>query len=223
MTEISVDHATRKARADGERSRHKILDAAARLATTEGLEGLSIGRLADHIGMSKSGLYAHFGSKEELQLATIETAGQIFEAEVVAPAGDATTPLAKIEVLCEQFLSHLERRVFPGGCFFASAAAEFDTHPGPVRERIAGFQRDWTDQLTQRVSEAQAAGQLRAEDPNQLAFELNAHLLMANTAFLLYDTPEAIQMGRTAIAARLALSRDLVAPSIGVGTLGDGD
>jgi AcrR family transcriptional regulator len=207
MTETSVDRAARKARADGERSRHKILDAAARLATTEGLEGLSIGRLADHIGMSKSGLYAHFGSKEELQLATIETAGEIFEAEVVAPARDATTPLAKIEVLCEQFLSHLERRVFPGGCFFASAAAEFDTHPGPVRERIAGFQRDWTDQLTQLVQEAQAAGQLRVEDPNQLAFELNGYLLMANTAFLLYDSPEAIQMARTAIAARLALSR----------------
>jgi AcrR family transcriptional regulator len=207
MTETSVDRGARKARADGERSRHKILDAAARLATTEGLEGLSIGRLADHIGMSKSGLYAHFGSKEELQLATIETAGEIFEAEVVAPARDAATPLAKIEVLCERFLSHLERRVFPGGCFFASVAAEFDTHPGLVRERIAGFQRDWTDQLTQLVSEAQVAGQLRAEDPNQLAFELNAHLLMANTAFLLYNTPEAIQMGRTAIAARLALSR----------------
>lgn len=206
MTDTSVHRAARKARADGERSRHKILDAAARLATTEGLDGLSIGRLADHIGMSKSGLYAHFGSKEELQLATIETAGEIFAAEV-APAKDATTPLAKIEVLCEQFLSHLERRVFPGGCFFASAAAEFDTHPGPVRELIAGFQRDWTDQLTRLVSEAQAAGQLRAEDPNQLAFELNGHLLMANTAFLLYDTPEAIQMGRTAIAARLALSR----------------
>ncbi len=207
MTETSLDHAARKARADGERSRHRILDAAARLATTEGLEGLSIGRLADHIGMSKSGLYAHFGSKEELQLATIETAGEIFEAEVIAPARDATTPLAKIEVLCEKFLSHIERRVFPGGCFFASAAAEFDTHPGLVRERIAGFQRDWTDQLTRLISKAQAAGQLRAEDPNQLAFELNGHLLMANTAFLLYDTPQAIQMGRTAIAARLALSR----------------
>ena len=207
MTETSVDHTARKARADGERSRHKILDAAAKLATTEGLEGLSIGRLADHIGMSKSGLYAHFGSKEELQLATIETAGQIFEAEVIAPAAAATTPLEKIEALCEQFLSHLERRVFPGGCFFASASAEFDTHPGPVRERIAGFQRAWTDQLTQLVREAQAAGQLRTEDPNQLAFELNAHLLMANTAFLLYDTPEAIQMARAAIAARLALSR----------------
>jgi len=207
MEDTPAQRPRRKPRSDGERSRRTILDAAAKLATVDGLEGLSIGRLADHIGMSKSGLYAHFGSKEELQLATIETAGEIFAAEVIAPARDATTPLMKIEVLCEQFLSHIERRVFPGGCFFASAAAEFDTHPGLVRERIAGFQRDWTDQLTQLVSEAQAAGQLRAEDPNQLAFELNGYLLMANTAFLLYDTPEAIQMARTATAARLALSR----------------
>src|SRR5213079_628853 len=101
----------------------------------------SIGRLAAHIGMSKSGLYAHFGSKEELQLATIETASEIYAADVVAPAERASTPLAKIEALSEQFLSHIERRVFPGGCFFASAAAEFDTHPGAVKERIAHFQR----------------------------------------------------------------------------------
>src|SRR5205823_14848333 len=114
----------RKPRSDGERSRRTILDAAAKLATVEGLEGLSIGRLADHIGMSKSGLYAHFGSKEELQLAAIETASAIFDTEVVAPAMQATTPLEKIETLCEQFLSLVERRVFPGGCFFASAAAE---------------------------------------------------------------------------------------------------
>jgi AcrR family transcriptional regulator len=207
MTKTSLDRGARKARADGERSRHKILDAAAKLATTEGLEGLSIGRLAEHIGMSKSGLYAHFGSKEELQLATIETAGEIFASEVIAPAEAATTPLAKIEVLCEEFLSHIERRVFPGGCFFASAAAEFDTHPGPVRERIAGFQHDWTAEVTRLVQEAQAAGELRAEDPSQLAFELNGYLLMANTAFLLYDTPDAIRMARTAVESRLAVSR----------------
>ena len=207
MTETSVDHAARKARADGERSRHKILDAAAKLATTEGLEGLSIARLADHIGMSKSGLYAHFGSKEELQLATIETAGEIFSAEVTAPAERAAAPLEKVEALCEGFLSHVERGVFPGGCFFASAAAEFDTHPGPVKERISEFQRGWTDRLAQLVREAQAAGELRPEDPDQLAFELNGFLLMANTAFLLYGNPQAIARARTAIAARLALSR----------------
>jgi AcrR family transcriptional regulator len=208
MSETSAERPLRRPRADGERSRRTILDAAAKLATVEGLEGLSIGRLADHIGMSKSGLYAHFGSKEELQLAAIETAGAIFEAEVTAPAERAATPLEKIEALCEQFLSHIERRVFPGGCFFASAAAEFDTHPGPVRERISDFQRGWNDLLAELVRRAQAAGQLRAEeDPDQLAFELNSYLLMANMAFLLAGTAEPIDRARDAIAARLALSR----------------
>src|SRR5436305_1037722 len=207
MTDADVQPTQRKPRADGQRSRRTILDAAAKLATIDGLEGLSIGRLADHIGMSKSGLYAHFGSKEELQLATIETAREIYAADVVAPAEQASTPLAKVEALCEHFLSHVERRVFPGGCFFASAAAEFDTHPGAVKERIADFQRGWTDLLAQFVREAQAAGELRDEDPHQLAFELNGYLLMANTAFVLHGNAEAIARARSAVAARLALSR----------------
>ena len=207
MTSASAQRVRRKPRADGERSRRTILDAAAKLATVEGLEGLSIGRLAEHIGMSKSGLYAHFGSKEELQLATIETAGEIFSADVVAPIEQAATPLAKIEVLCERFLSHVERRVFPGGCFFASAAAEFDTHPGAVKERIAGFQRGWMGLLAKLVHEAQAAGELRAEDPEQVAFELDGYLLMANTAFLLHGDAQSIERARKAVAARLALSR----------------
>jgi AcrR family transcriptional regulator len=197
----------RKPRSDGERSRRTILDAAAKLATIEGLEGLSIGRLADHIGMSKSGLYAHFGSKEELQLAAIETANAIFDTEVVAPAEQAASPLEKIQALCEHFLSHIERGVFPGGCFFASAAAEFDTHPGPVRERISAFQHGWTDRLVQLVREAQAAGELGAEDPDQLVFELNGYLLMANMAFLLYSSPEPIERARAAVADRLAAGR----------------
>ncbi len=207
MNAASTQRPQRKPRSDGERSRRTILDAAARLATVEGLEGLSIGRLAEHIGMSKSGLYAHFGSKEELQLAAIETADGIFEAEVIAPAEQAATPLEKLQVLCDRFLSHVERRVFPGGCFFASAAAEFDTHPGPVRERISEFQRGWTDQLVTLVREAQATGELRAEDPDQLVFELNGYLLMANMAFLLYGSAEPIARAREAIATRLALSR----------------
>ena len=207
MEDASAQRLRRKPRSDGERSRRTILDAAAKLATVDGLEGLSIGRLADHIGMSKSGLYAHFGSKEDLQLAAIETASAIFDAEVIAPADQKTTPLEKIEMLCEQFLSHVERRVFPGGCFFASAAAEFDTHPGPVRERIAEFQRGWTDLLVQLVRDAQAAGQLRTEDADQLVFELNGYLIMANMAFLLYGSNQPIDRAREAVAARLTLSR----------------
>ena len=208
MNATSTRHPARKPRSDGERSRRTILDAAAKLATVEGLEGLSIGRLADHIGMSKSGLYAHFGSKEELQLAAIETANAIFDKEVVAPAEQATSPLEKLEVLCEEFLSHVERGVFPGGCFFASAAAEFDTHPGAVKERISKFQLDWSDRLVQLVRAAQAAGEIEAhEDPDQLVFELNGYLLMANMAFLLYGSAQPIDRARSACTTRLAAAR----------------
>lgn len=208
MADTNAPPTERKQRADGLRSRRTILETAASLATVEGLEGLSIGRLADHIGMSKSGLYAHFGSKEELQLATVETAGEIFSADVVEPTADAATPLERLELLCERFLSHLERRVFPGGCFFVSAAAEFDMHPGAVRERVAEFMRGWMDLLVGLVADAQAAGQLRAEDPEQVAFELDGHLLMANMTFLLHGDVRAIERARTAVASRLALLDD---------------
>jgi AcrR family transcriptional regulator len=196
---------TRKPRADGLRSRRTILDAAARLATVEGLEGLSIGRLADHIGMSKSGLYAHFRSKEELQLATIETAGEIFNDDVVVPTKTVEGSLARLEALCEAFLSHLERRVFPGGCFFASAAAEFDTHPGPVKEGVASFLRGWLGTLDELAAQAQRDGDIDAsEDPGQLAFELDAYLLMANMGYLLHNDPEVLDRARAAIRARFA-------------------
>jgi AcrR family transcriptional regulator len=198
----------RKQREDGLRSRRTILDAAAKLATVEGLEGLSIGRLADHIGMSKSGLYAHFGSKEELQLATVVTAGDIFTDRVVAPTDSIESPLARLEALCERFLEHLEQRVFPGGCFFASVAAEFDTHPGPVKELITAYSGGWLERLVGLVAAAQEDGELDArEDPAQLAFEIDAHLLMANTAFLLGTEPRALDRARIAIRSRLDAAR----------------
>jgi AcrR family transcriptional regulator len=194
----------RKQRSDGERSRQTILRAAARLATVDGLEGISIGNLAAHIGMSKSGLYAHFGSKEELQLATVETAREIFGAEVVEPTQGIADPLERLQALYDRFLSHVERRVFPGGCFFASVAAEFDTHPGVVADRITAVQGEWTELLKQLIREAQAAGSLPAsEDPAQLAFELDAYALMGNTGFVLHDDPTYLEQARVAIDRRL--------------------
>ena len=208
MSSTTTPARTRKQREDGLRSRMTILDAAARLATVEGLEGLSIGRLAEHIGMSKSGLYAHFGSKEELQLATIGTAAEIFDDQVVAPTASIESPLARLEALCEAFLDHVERRVFPGGCFFASAAAEVDTHPGPLKELITTYSRGWLVELADLVAAAQERGELDGdEDPAQLAFEIDAHLLMANTAFLLGTEPRALDRARIAIAARLGGAR----------------
>ena len=195
---------TRRRRSDGERSREAILRGAANLATIDGLKGLSIGDLAAHIGMSKSGLYAHFGSKEELQLATVTTAREIFDAEIVEPAQTIVDPLQRLQALCEGFLSYLERRVFPGGCFFASAAAELDTHPGPVKDEIASVQEHWLNQLQQLIREAQRTGSLDAtEDPTQLAFELEAYLLMGNNTFVLNNDPTALRQARTAISNRL--------------------
>jgi AcrR family transcriptional regulator len=194
----------RKLRADGIRSRRTILDTAARLATVEGLEGLSIGRLAEHIGMSKSGLYAHFRSKEGLQLATVETAAGIFRDDVIRPTEAIEAPLARLEALCESFLSHLERGVFPGGCFFVSAAAEFDTHPGPVKEAVADFLQGWLGTLEELVARAQKDGDFdAAEDSAQVAFELDAFLLMANMAFVLHNDPQVLERARVAITSRL--------------------
>jgi AcrR family transcriptional regulator len=194
----------RKPRSDGLRSRETILRAAASLATIDGLEGISIGNLAAHIGMSKSGLYAHFGSKEELQLATVDTALEIFDAEVVAPTAGIEDPLERLRALCASFFAHLERRVFQGGCFFASVEAEFDTHPGPVRDRIAAIQRGWSMRLQQLVAEAQELGELRDdEDPAQLAFELDAYMLMGNTSFVLHDDPAFLHRAAEAVNRRL--------------------
>src|SRR6476660_6180734 len=116
--------AGRKPRADGVESRRAILHAAATLATTRGLDGLSLGELAQHIGMSKSGLFAHFKSKEELELATIETAAEIFERDVLDPAGRSPGGLGRVRALSEAFFRHLERRVYPGGCFFATVSVQ---------------------------------------------------------------------------------------------------
>ena len=194
----------RRIRSDGQRSRETILRTAATLATVHGLEGISIANLATHIGMSKSGLYAHFGSKEELQLATIETAEAIFDAEVVAPTQGIEDPLERLRALCDAFLSYLERRVFRGGCFFASVEAEFDTHPGAVKDKIVVIQRGWQGLLEQLIADAQARGRLRPdEDSGQLAFELNAYLLMGNTSFVLHDDPTYLHQARTAINRRL--------------------
>jgi AcrR family transcriptional regulator len=199
---------TKKRRADGEQTRAAILDAATQLATVEGLDGLSIGRLAEHIGMSKSGLYAHFGSKEELQLAAIDTATEIFTDHVIRPARQAETALGRLEALGENFFRYLERPVFPGGCFFASATAELDTHPGPVREKLVQSLDGWLALIERRVREAQEAGELDpTEDPALLAFELDAFMKMGNSLRVLHGGRSGLAQARTAIHARLERAR----------------
>jgi len=201
-----ADRPARRRRTDGERSRNAILRKAAKLATVEGIGGLSIGRLAEAVGMSKSGLFAHFGSKEELQLATIETASTVFTEQVIEPAAAAPTGLERLQQLAEGFLRHVEGDVFPGGCFFASVAAELDTHPGPVRDLAIQVVEEWFGLLETAVRDAQAEGAIDpSEDAGQLAFELDAYLLLANAQFVV--SRESAPMNR----ARRALERRLTA------------
>jgi AcrR family transcriptional regulator len=198
--------ALRRPRADGERTRGAILRAAASLATVEGLEGLSIGHLAAAIGMSKSGLYAHFGSKQELQLATVEEAERIFAEQVVQPALAARPGLAQLAAVCEAFFGYVQRRVFPGGCFFAATALEMGTRPGPVKDRVAAIQSGFAALLQGFAATAVEQHELPAgEDPGRLAFELHAILLAADTKFVLLDDPAVLDLARQVVRQRLGL------------------
>jgi AcrR family transcriptional regulator len=189
----------------GEASRTTILLAAAKLATTRGLDGLSIGDLAAEVGMSKSGLYAHFKSKEELELATIETAAAIFETEVLQPAARAHAGTQRLWALVDAFLSHLERKVYPGGCFFAAVASELDTRPGPARDRVVQMLDTWQSLFRQCILDAQASGEM---DPKavvaQAAFEIQAMLVAGNFQFVMTNDSTRLTQARKGVEHVLA-------------------
>ena len=200
MTELEL----KGRKAQGDRTRRAILESAVHIASAEGLEGLTIGRLATELSMSKSGLFAHFGSKEELQVATVEAARTIFIHEVIKPAFDAPEGLPRLWKLCDIWLSYVQKGVFRGGCFFAAVAAEFDSRPGAVRDRIAEIMKEWLTALRNTIVEAQNAGHLDKDiDATQLAFEFNSLELGANWAFQLYGDPKAFTRAREAIRERL--------------------
>ena len=197
---------TKQTRAPGERSRARIVEQAAQLATIEGIEGLSIGRLADATGIAKSSVYALFGSKEELQLATINAARDSFITEVVTPALHATEPgRERLLALCEGFLSYVERRIFPGGCFFVAASAEVGARPGRVHDEVARIQQQWRDLLEHEANVAVEKGELpRGTDPGQIAFELGVILAGTNIASVLHDDLAVVARARSAVKSRLS-------------------
>ncbi len=177
-------------RSKGQSSRAAILLTAAKLATVKGLSGLSLSDLAAEVGMSKSGLYAHFKDKEELELATIAAAAEIFERDVLQPAISAGEGIERIRALVSSFLSHLERKVFPGGCFFAAVSAELDTRPGPARDRVVEVLDKWLSLLQQCIIDAQNQGEIDPKaDVAQAVFEIEAMLLAANFLFVMMNNP----------------------------------
>jgi AcrR family transcriptional regulator len=190
-------------RARGDRTRKAILDEAIQIASAEGLEGLSIGRLAGELGVSKSGLFAHFGSKVDLQVETVRAARETFIDEVIG-AARADGGIDEVLSLTDAWLDYMEREVFRGGCFFVAAAAEFDGRPGPVRDEVTAFVSEWLMALEAAIHDAKDAGHLAPDvDPQQLAFELHSLGMGANWAFQLYRDSAAFDRARTAIRERL--------------------
>ena len=188
----------------GARTRQAILSHAARVASAEGLDAVSLQRLASDLGMSKSGLFAHFGSKEELQLATVEEAGRIFTEEVLKPGLRPPAGLGRVWARCDSFLSYVERRVFPGGCFFEAALAEFDSRPGPVRDAVVEKRRYWAGSLARAIREAQAAGEIGQEvHTEQLAWELGCLLAGAHEGYTVDGAKVFLERSRRAIRDRL--------------------
>ena len=162
--------------------------------------------IAAATGMPKSSVYVLFGSKEELQLATVDEAARIFQAEVVDPAVTAPPGIDQLLATCEAFFDHLLRRTFPGGCFFASAALEMGTRPGPVKQRIAVFQTGFAALLRQFATTAIQRHQLSAdEDPAQLAFELNGIILATDVSFVFNNDPQALDVARHVVRRRLGV------------------
>ncbi|HEX4602733.1 MAG TPA: TetR/AcrR family transcriptional regulator [Candidatus Angelobacter sp.] len=188
----------------GVRTRESILRVAVDLASVEGLEGLTIGRLADELRMSKSGLFAHFGSKEELQLATTEMARQIFVEHIIRPAFAEAEGIKLLLKLCQGWLSHVEDHVFKGGCFFSAASLEFDSRPGPVRDAIVKTMKDWLGTLGRAVEVAKKAKHIKASvNAEQFTFEIYSLAMGANWALQLLDDKTAMKKAKENILQRI--------------------
>lgn len=193
----------------GNQTRRTVLERTMEIASVDGLEGLSLGKIATDLGLSKSGVFALFGSKEDLQLATVRAAREVFVEQVVRPVREEPAGIAKVWHLCERWLGYSGRRVFPGGCFFYSAAAEFDARTGPVHDEVAKARADWTRYVERLLDEARLAGGFREGsdevelDVAQLAFEIIALMELANAHSVLHEDPMAYERAGRGILTRL--------------------
>ncbi|MEU6881775.1 TetR/AcrR family transcriptional regulator [Streptomyces sp. NPDC046712] len=188
----------------GNQTRRLVLGRTMDIASVEGLEGLSLGRIATELNLSKSGVFALFGSKEELQLATIRAAVAVFSGRVVAPLADLPPGPGRVWALCRNWLAYSSERVFTGGCFFYAVSAEFDARSGPVHDAIAQARSDWVTYVEQNLDDARLAGGLVADaDVPQLAFEIIALMEAANAQSVLHGDTSAYARASRGITARL--------------------
>lgn len=194
----------------GDQTREAILERAIRLASEVGLEGLTIGRLAGALDLSKSGLFAHFASKEALQVQTLERAAERFVDVVVRPALAEPRGEPRLRALFERWLRWPDEVPQPGGCIFVQAAVELDDRPGPARDRLVALQRAWLASIASAVKGARAEGHLRRDvDPEQFAFELYGIMLSTHHATRLLRDPRAAARARRAFERLLAAARPL--------------
>ena len=180
----------------GEETRQAILSRAFQLATVVGVSGVSIGRLAEEMGLSKSGIFAHFGSKEALEVAVVEEASRQFVQEVMVPALRHPRGEPRLRALFDRWVTWGQR---PGGCFFVGASTELDDRPGPPRDALVRALKDWVDELAKAVRIAISEGHFRPDvDPEQLAFELYSFMLGVHTFHRFLREPTALDRARVA-------------------------
>lgn len=186
-------------------TRSEVTQAAVERASVEGLEGLTIGRLADEARMRKSSVFSLFGSKQELQLAALEGAVEQFTDEVWGPVAGERPGLPRLLALCDRWLAYHERGAMPGGCFLTTATVEYDARPGPLRDAVARTMKGWFGVLEQEVATAIEAGDLPADtNARDVAFQLNALAAAASYGFQLSRDPEVFAVARRSMRAALA-------------------
>jgi len=192
----------------GERTRKAVAAEAAAIASVHGLAGMTLAKVATELGVSKSSIQAAYGTKEELQLAAVGAATDVFLTHVIVPALAAPEGLPRLVALSESWLAYIEQLVFPGGCFMGATLSEFDSRPGVVRDALAGARGAWLGILEQQAAIARAAGDLPAEPSAALvAFEVDALLAAANMSRNLSDDIAPLDTARTLIALRLGTAK----------------
>lgn len=187
----------RRSAAQALQTRHLIVSAGVDIASTEGLDAITLGRLAEELAMSKSGVIGHFGSKLELQLGIVAEAVRIYRREVILPAAHAAPGVPRLRKLVDAWISHLERGVFPGGCFFTQVTTDYDSRPGPLHDVARQLTDNWRSYLADQIGVAIADGSFSADtDTDQVIFEATGLMLSLNHAMQLDLDPKAIQHAR---------------------------